>query len=50
MKLEELKELALKLGIKAENFDYGMEVKPKETEKSIIDAATFMGLLKGVKK
>ena len=44
MKKDKLAELANKLGIKKENFEFGMKDKPKETEKSILDAAKFMGI------
>ena len=49
MEKKKLLELAEKLGIKKENAEFGLKEKPKETEKSILDAAKFMGLTKGEK-
>ena len=49
MKKEELLELARKLGIKDENFEFSYENNPKKLEEQIITGATFMGYL-GVKE
>lgn len=45
MKKDKLLELSQKLGIKKENFEFGMKEKPKETEAQIAKAAEFMGLI-----
>lgn len=46
MEKKKLIELAEKLGIKKENAEFGLKEKPKETEKSILDGAKFIGLIK----
>jgi hypothetical protein len=46
MKKEKLTELAEKLGMNKAATEFGLKTKPKETEKQIVDAAKFMGLIK----
>ena len=46
MEKEKLLELALKLGIKKENFELGFEKNPDKLETQIVAGAKHMGFLK----